>query len=774
MKDTHIIRKIYLMLLVLLVGVCLFGTIGSTVIPFVEEDECICLNDEWSFYTPNSAVQNLNKLPGKLDVHENQYYVIGRILPENVNSSQYLCLFSMYQEVYVFLEEELIYTNKRTSAHNIGKSDGKEWLFIPMEDSYAGKVISVMGMSPYESASGKVSNIYLGTKAGIYLELLKIYGFTFFSGCILLIVGAIFFAVYIIGRYSKFVWNNYLYLCFFTVGMALWLICQSQMGQFICPNIRLIHIIEYTSLMLAPLPILLYTNDVEKNRYGREFNLMCWVFIVNFIAQISLFVTNICDFVEMLWVTHILILMIFTTALISLFVCYKETRLGSIKTYLEGLMGLFAFAIAEAVTYYGNVYNNIGNYVSVGIIFYVIILSHGSTVDRLSQEREKILAVSQNQAKTNFLARMSHEIRTPMNAIIGMNDMILGENINEDVRKYSINIKNSANVMMNLLSDVLDFSKIESGKMEIVNSNYELFNLLRDVIGITTISAQNKKLQFIYELDEEMPSVYNGDEIRIRQVLLNILNNAVKYTKTGYVKMKFHCECNGFLAWFIVSVQDTGVGIKSEELGRIFDTFERLDYEHNKRIEGFGLGLAITKQLLDLMGGSIEIQSEYGKGSTFTIRIPQKIVDRRAMPELTDENIVKESREKSPVEGKYAGKRILAVDDNFVNLQVVAGLLKHSKIRVDGVLSGEKCLTAMARYHYDLILMDYRMPGMDGVETLKYIKGNPVNYNIPVVALTANAVDGAREDFIAEGFDDYLSKPISAKKFYAILDKYLT
>lgn len=774
MKDTHVIKNIYLMLLVLLIGVCLLGTVGSAVIPFVEEDECVSLNDGWFFYSQDSAIQDIKNIPCKLDVHENQYYVIGRWMPENVNASQYLCLFSTYQEIYVFLEEDLIYTNQRALANELGKSDGMEWLFVPMKDSYAGRAIYVMGTAPYESASGKIANIYLGTKAGIYVELLKKHGFTFFSGCILLIVGGIFLAVYIIGRYSKLVWNNYLYLCFFTIGMALWLICQSRMGQFICPNIRLINIIEYTSLMLAPIPILMYTNDVEKSRYGREFNLMCWVFIVNFIAQISLFVTNICDFVEMLWVTHILILMIFVTALVSLFVCYRETRLGSIKTYLEGLLGLFAFAIAEAVTYYGNVYNNIGNYVSIGILFYVIILSHGSTVDRLSQEREKILAVSQNQAKTNFLARMSHEIRTPMNAIIGMNDMILGENINEDVRKYAINIKNSANVMMNLLSDVLDFSKIETGKMEIVNSNYALFNLLRDVIGITAVTAQNKKLQFLYEIDEEMPSGYNGDEIRIRQVLLNVLNNAVKYTKTGYVKMKFHCECNGFLAWFIVTVEDTGIGIKSEELNKIFDTFERLDYEQNKRVEGFGLGLAITKQLLDLMGGSIEIQSEYGKGSRFTIRIPQKVVDRKPMPILTDENIVKESREKSPVEGKYAGKRILAVDDNSVNLQVVAGLLKHSKIRVDGVLSGEKCLTAMARYHYDLILMDHRMPGMDGVETLKYIRGNPVNHDIPVIALTANAVEGAREDFLAEGFDDYLSKPISAKKFYAVLDKYLT
>lgn len=773
MKDIHIIKNIFIMLVVLLAAVCLYAAICSTNVKLVSPEECMEFDEGWSYYASEESVMPITELPCKLKVSADEELVVVNQIPDISLFGKYLCVLNSHQHIKVFVDDEMIYSSELVSRHPFGKSGGVGWIFIPLQTEYAGSKISIMITSSYRNYSGKLDTVYIGTKIGIIVKLFQTYGFAFVIGMMMMVVSLIFFVVYVIGRYSKFNWNNYLYLCFFTAGMAVWLICESHLGQFVIPNVFLLYIINITSLMLSPLPILMYTNDVEQNRYGREFNLMCWVFIVNFLMQMSLFVTNVCDFVELTWVTHILIAMIFITTLISLFVCYKEKKIQSIKNNFEGLLTLFVFCIVESVNYYCFTYRNLGNYVSVGVVFYVLILSHGSTTDRLNQEREKIMAVSQNQAKTNFLARMSHEIRTPMNAIIGMNDMILNENINEDVRKYAVNIQNSANVMMALLSDVLDFSKIETGKMELVNVNYQLFNLLRDVIGITSVTAQNKRLKFIYEINENIPSGYVGDEVRIRQVLLNVLNNAVKYTDSGYVKMVFHCETHGFMAWFKVSVEDTGIGIKEEELGRIFDTFERLDYEKNRKIEGFGLGLAITKQLLDLMGGNIEIQSEYGKGSIFTLRIPQKVVDRSPMEEINEENIMRNSSQKSIVEGKYAGKRILAVDDNEVNLQVVAGLLKASAIKVDGVLNGSKCLTAMARYKYDLVLMDHRMPGMDGVETLKYIRGNPINRDIPVIALTANAVEGAREDFLAEGFDDYISKPISAKKFYSLLDKYL-
>lgn len=770
-RDIRSIKKIYIMLLVLLMGVCVFAAMGSTNDVFMQNQECSEYISGWTYIRDDEEEISINKIP--IDIKSDKTFTISNTLPEDVSDNTYFAIKSQDQIVTVYIDGRVVYANDYMKQRAFGKYDGRVWLFVPLTREYAGKDISVQIEGIYNVSNGRIDSMYIGNMMGIVYALLKVHGFALAMGLILLVLGCIFLSVFLIGRWSKFRWNNYLYLCYFSIAIAVWLICESGLGQFLCPDSLLLNILRYASIMLAPIPILFYTNEVEKNRFGGEFNLMCWVFIVNILAQTALYATQTCGLSQMVWVTHILILMTFITVLISLYVKYKETGIKSIKNNFEGLIALFVFSAAEAFNYYLMDYTNVGNYVAVGVMIYVIILSHGSTSDRLEQEREKIVAVSQNQAKTNFLARMSHEIRTPMNAIIGMNDMILNENINDDVRRYAINIKNSANVMMALLSDVLDFSKIENGKMEIVNVSYKLFNLLRDVIGITQVTANNKKLKFIYEIDENIPSGYMGDEVRIRQVLLNILNNAVKYTEKGYVKMTFNCETNGFDALFTIKVEDTGIGIKKEDIGKIFDTFERLDSMKNIKVEGFGLGLTITKQLLDLMGGTIEIQSEYGKGSVFTVRLNQKIVDRKPMEPLNEENIVNSSSDRNQIEGKYAGKRILAVDDNVVNLQVVAGLLKPSKARVDGVLSGDKCLSAMARYHYDLILMDHRMPGMDGVETLKYIRGNPVNNGIPVIALTANAVEGAREDFLAEGFDDYISKPISAKKFYTIIDKYL-
>lgn len=772
MNDVRVIKKIFVLLLILLMGVSFFAAICESNFSFVKNKKNYEYNNGWR-YSYNGEDNPIVQVPCNIKVKNKETINIYNALPMISDSSKYFCFLSANQDIKVYIDDELIYDTLGKSVRPFGNTDGARWHFIQLIPEYSRKSIVMEISSPFTAYSGRINNIYIGTEIDIYASIFREFGFSFAMGVVLVVVAIIFLAVYIIGRISKFIWSNYLYLSFFTMGVAVWLICESRMGQVVFNNMFLIYLMNNAALMLLPMPILLYTNDIEKGRFGREINLMCWIFVVNFIAQISFQVTNICDFPQMVWITHILIIMILITVLISLYVCYKETEVKSIKNNFEGLLALMFFFIAEAVNYYFLPYNNLGNYVSVGVGIYVVILSHGSTIDRLEHEREKILAVSQNQAKTNFLARMSHEIRTPMNAIIGMNDMILNENINEDVRKYAINIKNSANVMMSILSDVLDFSKIENGKMEIINVKYKLFNLLRDVIGITNVTANNKRLKFVYEIGKDIPSGYIGDEVRIRQVMLNILNNAVKYTDSGQVTLRFNVESNDFDACFVIEVEDTGIGIKEEELGKIFDTFQRLDSEKTRKIEGFGLGLAITKQLLDLMNGSIEIKSEYGKGSTFIARIPQTIVDRTPMDIITEENIVKNSSQKNIIEGKYEGKRILAVDDNEVNLQVVAGLLKASNVKVDGVLSGEKCLTAMARYKYDLVLMDHRMPGMDGVETLKYIRGNEINRNIPVIALTANAVEGAREDFLAEGFDDYISKPISAKKFYAILDMYL-
>ena len=398
--------------------------------------------------------------------------------------------------------------------------------------------------------------------------------------------------------------------------------------------------------------------------------------------------------------------------------------------------------------------------------------------DALISERER--ADKANQSKSDFLANMSHEIRTPINAVLGMDEMIIRdvtEGKYDGVRLYAENIKSAGNNLLSIVNDILDFSKIESGKMELVETEYQLGNLLNDVCNMAEFRAGAKNLAFEVYVDESLPACLFGDEVRVRQILTNILGNAVKYTKEGSVKLKLRGDIE---RWDKVNlkftVTDTGIGIREEDLGKLFKKFERVDLGHNNTIEGTGLGLSITKNLLEMMNGSIHVESVYGKGSTFVVTIPQKITDDKALGNFRDA-FAKNVREKKGYHESFTapGARILVVDDTAMNLTVIKGLLRKTKIMVDTATSGAKALEMTMADAYDLILMDQRMPEMDGTETLHAIRAQQDGRNkeVPVICLTADALQGAREHYLAEGFSDYLSKPVDGVQLERMLQDYL-
>ena len=382
-----------------------------------------------------------------------------------------------------------------------------------------------------------------------------------------------------------------------------------------------------------------------------------------------------------------------------------------------------------------------------------------------------------NKAKSAFLANMSHEIRTPINAILGMNEMVEREAQNEDVKGYAANIESAGNSLLSLINDILDFSKIESGKMEIIPVEYHLLSLLRDTYNTVIIRANSKNLELKIENNSKIPGVLFGDEVRIRQILNNLLTNGIKYTQSGYVKLRIDYEpVDEENINLLLEVSDTGSGIKKEDMEHLFDDFRRVNEKKNRNIEGTGLGLSIVKSYVGLMHGTISVQSEVGTGSTFTVSIPQKIVDRTPL-----ENVNEKIKENVKVAKKNTSKiyapeaRVLSVDDVKVNREVVAKLLKRTGVIVDSAESGKEALEYVKNNKYDLILMDHMMPEMDGVETFKLIRetnGHP-NIKTPVVVLTANAIQGASDEYLKEGFDDYLSKPVKGNALEEMLIKYL-
>jgi signal transduction histidine kinase/CheY-like chemotaxis protein/HPt (histidine-containing phosphotransfer) domain-containing protein len=391
------------------------------------------------------------------------------------------------------------------------------------------------------------------------------------------------------------------------------------------------------------------------------------------------------------------------------------------------------------------------------------ILFSLSVAKQKSDEKNQ-LAEAASKAKSDFLAKMSHEIRTPMNAIIGMAEMALREYISDAAREHIITIKKAGANLLSIINDILDFSKIESGKLEIVPRNYLFSSLINDVVSIIKMRIADSNLNFVVNIDQNVPNSLFGDEIRIRQVLLNILSNAVKYTKKGFISFSVNGEITGDTVLLTIEVADSGIGIKKDDLEKLFDDFVRLDFTINKDIEGTGLGLAITKNLIKMMNGNIDVQSEYGKGSTFTVKLPQKIRSHEQLFESIKNDSV-------AIKFNAPKARILIVDDIDTNLKVAKGLMQPYKMQVDLCSSGIEAIERVKENDYDLVFMDHMMPEMDGIEATKLIR--KTHANLPIVALTANAVSGTKEMFLSNGFSDFLSKPIDIIKLNSILEKWL-
>lgn len=414
--------------------------------------------------------------------------------------------------------------------------------------------------------------------------------------------------------------------------------------------------------------------------------------------------------------------------------------------------------------------------ISLGIIFMSLIVAeivnsliteqNHRLLDALRKEkRSQQEAEAANMAKSSFLANMSHEIRTPINAILGMNEMILREEKDPAIRGYAGNIQASGNSLLSIVSDVLDISKIESGKLEIIPVDYEVNSLISDCCNMAAGRAKAKELELLVECADNVPMKLCGDETHIRQIIMNLLTNAVKYTEKGTVKLIVSGSFNdgGFV--LKVDVSDTGIGIAEENLPQLFTQFQRFDLQRNRNIEGTGLGLSIVKRLCDLMSGTITARSVLGSGSTFTVELPQKVVDSTPCGGVNlNYSAGAEHEYHHSFEAPEA--KILAVDDLPVNLLVIANLLKETLIKIDTAGSGRECLDKCSQQKYDLILMDHMMPEMDGVLTFEKLHGDKSspNFETPVIMLTANALAGMREQYMDVGFADYVSKPVRGAK----------
>lgn len=761
----------------ILISILLLLVVGEMVLPTEDPSNsgtCSLYEGAWEVVLEDGTRESV-KVPGKYNAKRGATVRLETTLPEDLKST-WLCMRASQQDMYVYVEDELRTSYNTKETRLVGKDSASAFVFFKVTAQDAGKVLAIETISQSEY-SGFINEVYIGDKFDIALMVIK-------ESCLVLLVSILMFIIssltVFLGCILRFVYKKKIDIIYLGLGiliLSLNMMVESRIRQFFITNVSLTSHVGFMLTMILPFPFLVYTNRIQKGRYRKVHVVLSAVIMANFIISTILQVINAADFADTMFISYLLIIVMVLCIATTIFMDVKRKKLKEYGVVVFGFIAMIIASLWEtAITFFPELPFLGGVALSFGLIMFLFMAGIKTVQDMLNIEQEKQMAVARSAAKANFIANMSHEIRTPINAIIGMNEMILRENKDAAIDEYAVNIQNSSRLLLGLINDVLDFSKIEAGKMDIVETDYELAGMLSDVINAISLRAESKNLTLCTKIEETLPSVLKGDEIRIRQIMNNLLSNAVKYTKEGAITLSVKGIRMENVFHLQISVRDTGVGIKPEDIDRLFTSFQRLEEDKNRYIEGTGLGLNITKRLVDLMGGSISVESEYGEGSVFTVILPQGVSSKMPLGKLGDRIISKKTEENTQEGALYApSASVLIVDDNNTNLAVIKALLKRTGIQPDLASGGRECLEMCKEKLYDIILMDHMMPDPDGIETLHILRQdeNSKNRDTKVIVLTANAIAGVAEEYIKEGFLDYLSKPVMADDLEAMLSKYL-
>lgn len=774
----RLIKIIKVFFIVSAIAMFFFVVIGEFVYPNEQGekyDNCREFVADWQQILDDGSRVAV-EIPGKIEAERGEIATIVTRIPMEIKAGECLFFRPVWQDITVYIdgEQRAYYSTKDTRP--FGTNSAFRYISVKLTEEDAGKEL-IYQFTTDSKYVGVVRSIQIGDEISFWVQLVFDSGARTIIALSLLVLSLFCIAVCLV---LKWVYKKILplyYLAWTIFLCALWTLSEVEFRQLLVSNMSVLTNCTYWTLMLIPITMLIYIDEVQERRYKKLFiGPICYATCVAIIGTI-LQVFDIVQFVQQLPFVHggmiVAIVCVIGTIVWDVFVKknYDYLAVGI------GIFGMLLTGVIEMIFYYLGAELSLGTILVLGLMFLLIMAIVKTGQDLLNSERKKQQAIMAREAQAKFLANMSHEIRTPINAVIGMNEMILRESDNEAVSEYANNIQSASAMLLGLVNDILDFSKIESGQLELLEDTYSLVPMLQDELLLLSTRIIGKPIEIHIDIDPYIPSKLKGDELRLKQILTNLLSNAVKYTQEGSVTFK------AFFKWIdadnielCFSVIDTGEGIKQENLDSVFDSFKRFELNKNRNIEGTGLGLNIVKQLVDLMQGTITVESEYGKGSDFTVCIPQQIMDKQPIGDV--KTAIKESKVSQKVEEQIVTApkaEVLAVDDNAMNLAVIKNLLKRTQVKLDTASSGKEALECTKNKKYDLILMDHMMPEMDGVQVLHMLRADQSNPNqrAVVVALTANAVAGCRETYLEYGFNDYMSKPIQAQKMDELLVKHL-
>ena len=764
-------------------------------------------NNDWTLTWQDGRSLVIKELPylGKSTPEE-------LVILENTIPREYfgmtMAFLSADKVLKVWMDGELVYEFGVDDVRSFGHTPGSVYNFIDIPNELQEGHVRMEMTSPYDDYAARVSSITIGERDVLILKLLQENMVHILLNLIIFICGIIFFLLFLIQMASRQDSGGMQYLCGYCIVASLYYFVETKTLHIFYGNQTLYSVLVFLCLMMIPFFIGLYYANGILGIYKLRWKILLGLICANIFVQMVLQLTNVVDFMNMAFFSHALIALTVLIVAKSYLDIMKEKKDRNIIIGMIGLLFMGIGGTIDIVRMYVVAVGDMGKFSRLGTTCFGIIMlyQHFSQVIKgyannieenarlLKHEMEFIEkkneqlkkanelaeearqdAIAANAAKGKFLAHMSHEIRTPINAVLGMDTMILRETQDAQIKEYALDIQNAGQNLLALINDILDFSKIESGKLEIILVEYDFSSLLHDISNMIKAKAEAKKLELQIHVDEKLPSKLLGDDVRVRQVLVNLLNNAIKYTQQGSVTLSVDGRIEGRKVVLDFSVQDTGIGIKEADISKLFEEFERIEEKRNRNIEGTGLGINITTQLLLLMGSRLNVESEYGKGSRFYFTLEQQIVDSTPIGNL-EERIREQTTEYDYASAFVApDAQILVVDDNLINLKVFVNLLKPTKMCVDVADSGKASLEMVEKKHYDLIFLDHMMPEMDGIETLHHMQKLEKNVceGSPVVALTANAITGAKEMYLSEGFDAFLPKPINPEKLEQMILKLL-